>query len=313
MPADKNAISILVRNLRLPLLVGIVYFHTHFFKYVDQTVLDSYTVFSALNFVFTDIIFQCCVPLFFVFSGYFFFHERTLTPQLYAQKLKKRVFSLLIPYIIWNALVLLVMYLQEGLMGSTSSRMGVLHDYSISDWIYAFFDNSHSWSFTGPLGQPASVQFWFIRDLLILSVLSPILLALTRLNRYMMLGILLFIFFFPYHLPHLNNSSITFFGLGVFLQLYDIDFTRPIKRFSICQTPLFPPIVEKSCFFVFAYHVIPTAILCRMAMTFIPLSDFSLISLKILIPTVVILLGIAIYAFLSHFFPRITSILTGSR
>ena len=131
--------SLWIDNLRLPMIVGIVFIHTHFSKYLEPSQWSTLGACNAVIFIITDLLCQLFVPTFFIISGYLFFKERTLTPQLYADKLRKRFFSLVIPYLFWNALMLLVMYAQERILGSTSPRMGQMSEYSLTDWIYAFF------------------------------------------------------------------------------------------------------------------------------------------------------------------------------
>lgn len=47
------------------------------------------------------------VPIFLIISGYLFFREGSyeLTKELWISKFKKRIFSLLVPYLLWNFIV----------------------------------------------------------------------------------------------------------------------------------------------------------------------------------------------------------------
>lgn len=360
--ADKKEISLLVDNLRMPMMIGIVFIHTHFFKYIDAQTLQSLSAYNAVSYIITDLICQLFVPAFFIIAGYFFFKEKQLTPELYRTKLTKRFFSLVVPFLFWNALMLMIMLVQEKYLGATSSRMGTMTDYSFSDWLYAFFDDNRSSTIYDNPGQPASVQFWFIRDLILICLISPLIYWIVRTNKYLSLVLLIVIYFLPWHIPHLNNLSITYFGIGVWLQIYDIDFIGCAKKglwglllisligmtgnyFAeqndilyaikacrivfilsgllvvvaiVCHLQqkrghLLPSYIEQSSFFVFAYHIVPTAILCQLACRLLPHNSLCLIIAYLTIPFVITAIGVAISIFLHRFMPRFTAIITGGR
>lgn len=47
------------------------------------------------------------VPVFFLISGYYFFKGEELGKDVYLSKLKKRIRTLLLPYLLWNLLPML--------------------------------------------------------------------------------------------------------------------------------------------------------------------------------------------------------------
>lgn len=90
--------------LRFPLICIVVLIHT---LQADEHVEFGILYHDALYF-FQESIGRSAVPVFFVISGYMFFYKVAgLTTEIYKSKLKRRVKSLLIPYLIWNALALL--------------------------------------------------------------------------------------------------------------------------------------------------------------------------------------------------------------
>ncbi|WP_374708419.1 hypothetical protein [Bacteroides thetaiotaomicron] len=53
-------------------------------------------------------------PLFFFFSGFFFFRKlEKWSLDFYHLQLKKRVISLLLPYLLWNILMILAVYIKN--------------------------------------------------------------------------------------------------------------------------------------------------------------------------------------------------------
>lgn len=223
MEKEKNDIYELIDSLRLPMIIGIVYIHTHFFKYLSQEVLNQLPITENIIYICSVLVGGVFTPTFFFISGYLFFRRGTLNKEIYFEKLQHRFHSLLIPYVIWNLLMLGVMFLQEKMMGSASTRMGTLSEYSALDVLYAFFDSTQSWSFVGEIGQPANVSLWFLRDLMIMVVFSPFFYALVK-KKWIALCVLFAIYCCPYHFPHLHNLSIFWFGMGSWMQINKIDF-----------------------------------------------------------------------------------------
>lgn len=239
MEQDKTHIYELIDCLRLPLIIGIVYCHTHFYKYLTPESLSQLPITDHVIYICSTLIGCIFTPVFFFISGYLFFRQGTLNKDIYVEKLRRRFHSLLIPYIIWNGLMLGVMFLQEKIMGTTSDRMGTLSEYTSLDFLYAFFDSTQSWSFVGLIGQPANVPLWYLRDLMIMVVASPLFYILAKVNRWLLPCILLAIYCCPYHLPHLNNLSVFWFGMGCWVQMNDIDFVSLSRKVAKWCIPIF--------------------------------------------------------------------------
>ena len=230
MASDKTRIYEVIDNLRLPMIIGIVYCHTHFFKYIPAEQLSQLTLTNSTIYVGYWLIGKIFTPTFFFISGYLFFRQHTLDRATYIGKLQRRVYSLLIPYLIWNALMLLIMWLQEKWLGTTSERMGCLSEYGLKEYLYAFFDCTQSWSFSGDVGQPANIPLWFLRDLMIMMVASPLFYILTKAKKWVTPCVLFLIYCCPYHLPHLQNLSVFWFGMGAWVQMNDIDFVSLSRK-----------------------------------------------------------------------------------
>ncbi|WP_041274688.1 acyltransferase family protein [Desulforamulus reducens] len=92
---------------------------------------------------------ECAVPIFFFISAFLFFKTYKQSVNYYVYKLKKRLFSLLIPYILYNILG----YYKYILFNNIT--------FNFNELIVSIISSS-----TMPL--------WFIRELMILSILSPL-------------------------------------------------------------------------------------------------------------------------------------------
>ena len=161
--------------------------------------------------------------MFFMFSGYLFFANiEQLNWTNYSEKLMRRVNSLLTPYIIWNCLAILRFALTQFLVPETSNTGLTLTDLTIADFVGLFWN--------GYGGNPICYQFWFIRDLIVMCILSPlfeILLRKTGIITVIATGLL---WMSPITMPDgLSTDAIFFFCLGAYISKRNIRFTAIYK------------------------------------------------------------------------------------
>jgi peptidoglycan/LPS O-acetylase OafA/YrhL len=162
------------------------------------------------------------VPGFFFISGLLFF----LSSKTYLGKIKTRCHSLLFPYLLWNAL-LLAAYVAALALGHPQDINGKNMDGFVwTDYLRLFWDRgSYDYGNFVPLLCP----YWYIRNLLILSLISPV---IYLLNRYLRELYLLAITIWWIQTPHnaFIPQSILFFSLGAYFSIHD---RNPLSLF--CQ------------------------------------------------------------------------------
>lgn len=150
-----------IGSIRLPLIIAVVFIH------VQTTCIPHSADWWFVN-ILGEEIGRIGVPLFFAISGLLFFNsfscdqEFKSTLQSGGAKIKRRVNTILVPYLIWNLIQFLFLFL----IGKTN----------IEDFFNAFWC-MHSygyWFF------PANGPLWFLRELFIVSVLFPIPLCVVR-------------------------------------------------------------------------------------------------------------------------------------
>ena len=225
-------ISKLIRFLRFPLIVGVVFIHTNFSSLPEDSIFLAGGG-NWLKYGLSEVLCGACVPLFFLFSGYLFYGKTDeFRLSLYGNNLLKRARTLLMPYLIWNTFVIICLYLQNILTGICNQRVGCMTDYSVTDYIWAYLDVTQQFSFEGASGSPACMPFWYLRDLIFLSILSPIFYYIVRYTKQFGILIFFLIYLLPYHLPHLTNTGIFFFGAGMCCRQNDVDFAAYCKRFA---------------------------------------------------------------------------------
>lgn len=96
--------------LRFPLIVGVVYIHAYVPGETARWRETSFaeTAMAWLSLAISQGLARIAVPLLFLISGYLFFLNWNLDGKSFAQKLRSRTRSLLIPFLFWNLLTLLI-------------------------------------------------------------------------------------------------------------------------------------------------------------------------------------------------------------
>jgi len=215
-----KAVSDSIRNMRFPLIVMVVMLHTFIINevmlgqvYVPQ---GKYPSFDIAEYALKACFGEVAIPLFFVISGYLFFvNVEKLSIRTYKAKIKTRIKSLLVPYMCWNTFfILFVLLLQLINPGLTSDKKLVM-EFGAGDWIDAF------WTLNNGL-----IPLWYIRDLMIISLLTPLIYVAIKkwgLILPLVLGVLYLLNEFKYE-PGIGTRCSFLFVLGSYFGIKKIDF-----------------------------------------------------------------------------------------
>lgn len=170
---------------------------------------------------------KIAVPIFFLISGYYFFTGlQSWKAEVYTQKLKNRFHSLFIPYIVWNLIALIFCLLNESIPNDSFSVNSYISEHG---WFRIFWDNNfiESSTFTNILGQsmhqsyPLNIPLWFLRDLMLVNIMSPIVYYANRYFAKPFLLLLSFLFIFGISFQSLAGftTAAFFFSLGAFFRI----------------------------------------------------------------------------------------------
>ena len=165
--------------LRFPLIVGVVFIHAY-----ETTVwLNGYAVAAAGQAAWSQFVrdfvsqgvARVSVPLFFLMAAYLLFFGFDGSAAGYLSRLKSRARTLLVPFLFWNVAVVALFALAQTLPWTAplfNSGKPPVADYGLQQWLDALL---------GLTQPPIAYQFWFIRDLFLLVLASPLVhLAVTR-------------------------------------------------------------------------------------------------------------------------------------
>ncbi len=233
---NDTLLSKTISYLRFPLIVGIVFIHSNILIVNIQGTVIRYDrwpivvfVINLLSSVFADI----CVPLFFFVSGFLFFYNSDFSKSVYVSKIKKRVNTLFVPYLIWNFIAFIILLIQ--VHPRIVRFFPLLNDYrvDITSFLSSFWITNLPISMSGP-ANPINTPLWFIRDLMMLVMLSPIIWWLIKHFKLGTIFILGIIWFFSLGerigFPGLCHQSIFFFPLGGYFGVNRLNFVELIRE-----------------------------------------------------------------------------------
>lgn len=229
--------------LRFPLAVVVLMIHTFTTKGLqvrgEELQFTDYPLFMEVNYWIDGFLRGQSVPIYYFISGFVFFLGVEMTKETYLRKFKNRVKSLVIPYFIWNAIAVLLML---GIsFNPLFSHYTAGHNFHFS-WSSLL---SCFWVYDGGLSDvvidsdqsamhPMNVPLWFVRDLIIVVLCTPILhVLIKRVGRYFvwLLGIIWFVV--PYlHLQTLGfQSAFFFFSWGAYMSINRKDMLQVFGRY----------------------------------------------------------------------------------
>ena len=209
----------LISNIRLPLCVLILFMHFNPPVFHCQPVrLAAYRHFNVFHGFLSESLFCLCVPIFFIIFGYLFFiNIDQFTKSVYYEKLHRRLHSLLIPYLVWNTIVFLLYYLGSMTIAPMPSGKAAT-SFTFSDFIWSFWNIGHVYGDASFTGLVLDIPLWYVRDLLLISLFSPLLYILLRKTK----GFVLFVFALlwagelipDFYAP--SDQALCFFSLGAY-------------------------------------------------------------------------------------------------
>lgn len=181
-----------------------------------------------------DFFLVIAVPAFYFFSGYlFFFSVENFSVKTVFSKLQSRIRSLLFPYFFWNLFYLLVFFVAEKLSILLQLKpWAQVSAFSLSDWLWCFWDYSRVSPSSGHY--PFNSSLWFIRDLAVVILLSPLVHYILRRLKifFVLLLLLLYISNSWVSVVGLNSNALTFFTFGGYFSLSGVPFIGFFGRYS---------------------------------------------------------------------------------
>lgn len=235
--SSEQLLSKTISYLRFPLAVGIVYIHNQMDNIDIQGINGGWENFGDWPSVkytvmlFSNVLPRIAVPLFFIFSGYFFFKSGVFNWEIYKSKISRRKISLMVPYLFWNFvgfLILLVQY-HPRFAAYFPKLQGTRID--ISSFLNCFCNYVDDAPIDGPM--------WYVRDLMILCLMSPVIYWLIKKLKFIFVLLVGCIWFFSlgyeHGLPYPSHQGVFFFPLGAYFSINGINFVERINKSTLAK------------------------------------------------------------------------------
>jgi surface polysaccharide O-acyltransferase-like enzyme len=246
---NDELLSRTISYLRFPLCVGVVFIHFELAKGLAihgvKYGLDNPDWYFFIMRLINDVIARISVPLFFIISGFLFFYREEFSVGIYKKKLKIRALTLLVPYLLWNFIA--VLWKLKCFLPIVSSyyRQPELK-ITLMRIVNTFLFNSGNRGII--LGSttiqpltgvyPIDLPLWFVRDLMLMIIFSPIIYWFIRSCKVWFVIIAGFVWFlFSLLFPNEGNvglyagqllCALFFFSWGA---LYSINKTNFVISF----------------------------------------------------------------------------------
>ena len=225
--------SRVISFIRFPMMAAVVVIHCNIVLLHPE--LESRTLFSFL-FLLTQKLAWVSLPIFFFISGLLFFKEGTFNITLYKTKLCKRIYTLLIPYILWNVLyfciIAILQYFKPDVLLLLHKRIA---DFSLTDYLWIFWDVRQISHLADD--QPTCLVgvFWFIQCLFLSILLSPVIYKLIQFTRhfFILLFFALCLIDYQMDIPGVNNMGIAYFCLGAYISIMHINLIGYLRRIPL--------------------------------------------------------------------------------
>lgn len=216
-------LSAAITWLRFPLIFLIIMLHC----YSVQRVEGANDLYFRILYPFSLWLGETGVPGFFFISGLLLF----MSKKNYLQKLQTRTHTLLIPYLLWN-FILVVIYITLYAVGHPQNINGrSMTEYGVIDYIRLFWDRG---SFDEGNFVPILCPLWYIRNLIIMVIFSPLLYYIIRYTRELSL-IIVAIWWMMTNNNAFIPQTILFFSLGAYFSIFSI---KPLEFFARYRMPI---------------------------------------------------------------------------
>ena len=183
-----------IRVLSLVSIILVLYIHSGFHDYPNEILGMTFN--HTLQEFISGKIGRCAVPLFFAISGYLYFRNIDVKAggrECYGAvwtKMKRRCRTLVVPYVIACLFPVAFQLVLEQVPAAQPFMNGGGFSENFSKTVpellyFIYVDNGN--------GSPYAFQLWFLRDLIVIVALSPVMLMFKRLGdggRYFLLAVL---------------------------------------------------------------------------------------------------------------------------
>lgn len=231
LQAEKRLSSV-IESMRFPLIYLVVIAHMVSFDTPRITLSwNSQDIYTFISEMISHNLARLSVRCYFLISGYFLFKKLVeWNSSVYAGQLKKKIRTLLVPYVLWNLILIAAIvskYYVFQRLGLDSTNSQVEYDVVGNNSWYQLL-----W------GMPINFPLWYMRDLICMTLISPLFYhGFKYMKGYGLLALVAF-YLAVHHtgVPGFSSTAVMFFGAGAYLAIYrqnPLILTLSFKKASI--------------------------------------------------------------------------------
>jgi surface polysaccharide O-acyltransferase-like enzyme len=239
--AQSDAISL----LRFPMALLVILIHTDGYYATwqyDVNLLSGEGVCFLIGYI-LRLFAGIAVPTFFMISGFLFFNNfREFSWDGYKKKMKSRLKTLIVPFVLWNVAVWAALLVAKiGKMYYTGGSWDIVTDYlAEKSWhfiwdINRWGDANRPWLWwTTYLTGPINFPLWFLRDLIVVTVLSPLIYwVVKKLKKFAVLILLVaYVMSFWVVWHGFSSAAFFYFALGTYFAINGKNIVEFCSRYS---------------------------------------------------------------------------------
>ena len=216
-----------INALRIVLMLLVMFGHNNYkVETIGADMVFNQSVFGKwVQLLISDGIARGAVPVFFITSAFLLFFKHNSYPVL----LKKKSKSLLLPFMLWP-IVNMAFYAVLKLLGDLSG-IGFLSGIGNYDFL-AWSPKEWFGCFFGYVGDGVLYlsHFWFLRDLIVLTILSPVLGFIYEKAKFLFIIFIVYVEFIGFYTYIVMPESFFYFSLGMIFAKDDVDFFGIVKK-----------------------------------------------------------------------------------
>ena len=193
-----------LRILSLISIIFVLYIHSNF--HADE--IEGMVMNDRFQEFISEMMGRCAVPLFYMVSGYLFFLKVPEEMASIYGKMKKRVRTLVVPYVIGCLFFIgfgVLLTVLPGVSKYMNSSVMPLFTKPVGEILRCIFYDAGN-------GYPCAFQLWFLRDLILIVATSPLWFMCLKHLKW---GFVAVVFVLTYlDVPHVPFYSLFWFVLG---------------------------------------------------------------------------------------------------
>lgn len=216
-----------ISTLKIISIIMVVFIHANITVHLNTNIyLEKSICLDLFKYLISENISRVAVPMFFFISSILLYRKNFS----WSKNLKKKVKTLMVPYILCNTIWIMVILILQNLSFTAvyfTSTDNLILNWNIIEWFNRYFYFNIDGS---KLMYPFVFPLWFIRDLFIMNILAVLVKYLVDKFKFLLLIIILFVWCFNIWIPneynfiYLNIQSVVFFVLGYYFVKYNISF-----------------------------------------------------------------------------------------